>query len=232
MALLLVPGFMTDDALWDELAPRLRAFEPIRFVDLAQDDSITAMAARALATAPARFILLGFSMGGYVAREMVRQAPARIQALVLVATSARGDSAIQARRKAVAAARGGGTRFTGLSRAAIATAVHPSRAGDAALIERIHAMGDRLGGDVFGRQSMLRRDGDLATLGTIGCPTLVIAADSDRLRTLEEARELADGIPGAVLQVIEGSGHMIPLEAPATLATLIADWLGRTGSEG
>lgn len=226
MATLLVPGFMTDAALWDDLAPRLQSIGPLTFVDLAQDDSIESMAQRALADAPEAFILLGFSMGGYVAREIVRLAPQRVQALILVATSARGDSQIQARRKAAAVARAGASRFHGLSRAAIATSLHPDRADDAALIEHIHAMGERLGGEVFARQSALRRDGDVDTLARIDCPTLVIAADADRLRSLDEARELADGIAGAQLRIIEGSGHMVPLEAPEVLATLIVDWLG------
>lgn len=226
MALLLLPGFMTDAALWDALAPRLQSLGPLVFADLARDDSIEAMARRALADAPPSFGVLGFSMGGYVAREIARLAPGRVRALILVATSARADSQIQARRKAVAAARSGATRFNGLSRQAIATSLHPARAGESALIEHIHAMGDRLGGEVFVRQSSLRRDGDLDTLGQIRCPTLVVAADEDRLRSLDEARELADGIPGATLQVIEGSGHMVPLEAPAALAGVIIDWLG------
>ena len=68
--------------------------------------------------------------------------------------------------------------------------------------------------------------GGQVTLAQIDCPTLVIAADADRLRSLDEARELADGIVGAQLRIIEGSGHMVPLEAPEVLATLIVDWLG------
>ncbi|WP_160000248.1 alpha/beta fold hydrolase [Roseomonas sp. 18066] len=223
MAMLLMPGFMTDADLWQEVLPYWRDFPPPLHADPSQDGSIAGMAARALAAAPPDFIAVGFSMGGYVAREVARQAPGRVRALVLIATSARGDRPERAARKAQAAAQlGQGVR---LGRAALARALHPDREGDTALIERLRAMGERLGPEAFHRQLLLDRPGDLGRLGEIGCPTLVVAGRQDRLRSLEEAAELRDGIPGASLQVVEQTGHMIPLEAPAALGPLVADWL-------
>jgi pimeloyl-ACP methyl ester carboxylesterase len=78
--------------------------------------------------------------------------------------------------------------------------LHPKDRDNEALIERVRAMGTRLGGDVFRRQSMLERPGDLDRLSEIRCPTLVVAASQDQLRSLEEARELQAGIPGATLE--------------------------------
>ncbi|WP_419899514.1 alpha/beta fold hydrolase [Roseomonas sp. USHLN139] len=223
MAMLLMPGFMTDADLWSALLPQWQDFAPFIHADPAQDDSIAGMAARALAAAPPEFVALGFSMGGYVAREVARQAPGRVQALVLIATSAEGDSAERAASKAQAAARvGQGVR---LGRAAIARSLHPARAGDPALIARIQAMGERLGPDTFRRQLRLDRPGDAERLREIGVPTLVVAGRQDRLRSLDEAAALRDGIPGATLAVIEETGHMIPLEVPATLGSRVAAWL-------
>ena len=232
MAAVLLPGFMLDDALWDDVAPLLQPIAPIVFGDLGQDGSIATMAQRVLASAPPRFVLIGFSMGGYVAREMVRSGPSRVTALVLVATSARADTPAHARRKQAAADRVAAGSFTGVSRAAIASALHPDRAADPAMIERIHAMGNRLGGEVFVRQSRLARSHDDDDLGNIRCPALVIAAAQDALRSIAEAEELQQGIPGATLQIVEGSGHMLPLEAPGVLAEVILGWLrGLTPSQ-
>jgi pimeloyl-ACP methyl ester carboxylesterase len=183
------------------------------------------MASRVAAEAPERFALVGFSMGGYVAREIARLAPERVQALVLIATSARADTRAQAARKAIAVAHVREQGFAGLSRGAIFQSVHPERAGDADLTGRIRRMGDRLGGPVFLRQAGQARASDLDRLGAIRCPTLVVAAAQDALRGLDEARELRDGIPGATLTVIGGSGHMLPLEAPDALAAAIVPWL-------
>jgi pimeloyl-ACP methyl ester carboxylesterase len=226
MAIVLLPGFMLDDGLWDDMAPLLQPIGPIHYGDLSQNDTIAGMARHVLASAPARFVLVGFSMGGYVAREMARLAPDRVTALVLVATSGRADTPSHARRKGAATERISQGGFRGMSRAAIARAFHPSRAADSALIEHVQAMGNRLGGEVFIRQSTLRRLDEADRLGEITCPTLVIAAAQDALRSVAEAEELQRGIPGATMRIVEGSGHMIPIEAPRELAALIMGWLG------
>ncbi|MGX9964163.1 alpha/beta fold hydrolase [Roseomonas sp. F4] len=228
MSLVLLPGFMLDAGLWDDIAPLLAPLGPIHHGDLFRDDTLEGMARRVLADAPARFVLVGFSMGGFVAREVARMAPERVQALVLVATSARGDSASQRARRQAVAGRPAEAAFRGMSRTAIARGLHPSRAGDTALVDRLRGMGDRLGGEVFLRQTLLPRPVFDDRLGEIACPTLVIAAAQDALRSLAEAEELRDGIPGATLRVIEGSGHMLPVEVPEELAGIILDFVAQT----
>jgi pimeloyl-ACP methyl ester carboxylesterase len=225
MTLVLLPGFMTDPDLWADMLPSLAPLGPILHGDLSRDATIDAMARRVAAEAPDRFTLIGFSMGGYVAREITRLAPERVRALVLIATSPRADTPGQARRKTAAVDNVRRRGFSGLSRAAILGSIHPARAGDEALIARIRRMGDRLGGDVFLRQAGQARLSDSDRLGAITCPTLVVAAAQDGLRSLDEARELQAGIPGAALTVIAGSGHMLPMEAPDALAGAILPWL-------
>ena len=225
MTLLFIPGFMADRTLWDEVVAALDPREEVAFADLDQGDSIEDMARRVLACAPASFDLVAFSMGGYVARAMARQAPGRVKSLVLIATSARADTAEQIRQKAVAVAQlSSATAFRGLSRRAILASLHPDRSGDRALVERVRAMGERLGREVFLRQSSLPRASDIGRLSLIRCPTLVIAARDDRLRSLDESLELKEGIPGAQWVIIEASGHMVPLEAPEAVAGAIRAW--------
>ncbi len=227
MSILLVPGFMADETLWRDLEAPLARFAPIHYADLRHDDSIEAMARRALESAPPSFLLVGFSMGGYVARDIARLAPERVRALVLIATSTRPDTPAMRQRKGAIGNAAPSIAFSGLSRTAVATSLHPKDRDNEALIERVRGMGTRLGGEVFRRQSMLERPGDLHRLHEIRCPTLVVAASDDQLRSMEEARELQAGIPGAVLDVIEDSGHMIPIEAPQRLAETIVPWLAR-----
>jgi pimeloyl-ACP methyl ester carboxylesterase len=227
MSLLLVPGFMADETLWRDLEAPLAPFAPLHYADLRHDGSIEAMARRALAEAPPSFLLVGFSMGGYVAREIARLAPGRVRALVLIATSTRPDTPAIRQRKGAIGSAAPSIAFSGLSRTAVATSLHPKDRDNEALIERVRAMGTRLGGEVFRRQSMLERPGDLDRLDAIRCPTLVVAAAQDQLRSLEEARELQAGIPGATLAIIEDTGHMIPIEAPDRLAGVIVPFLAR-----
>ena len=218
---------MADETLWNDMMPALERFGPVVHADLRHDTSVEAMARRVLAAAPPDFLLVGFSMGGYVARAIARQAPERVRALVLVATSTRPDTPALQQRKGAIGKAAPSIAFSGLSRTAVATSLHPKERDNEALIERVRAMGVRLGGEVFRRQSVLDRPGDLDRLGEIHCPTLVVAAAQDRLRSLEEAREMADGIAGASLVVIEDSGHMIPVEAPQRLLEVMVPWLER-----
>ncbi len=220
--LVLIPGYMLDDALWDGMLPFLPSELPLHFASLAEGDSIAAMAQAVLARCPPKFSLLGFSMGGYVARDIVRLAPQRVQALALVATSSRADAPLQAEQRGKAARATPLGPFRGLGRAAIAQSLHPDNAGNEALVAHVRAMGERLGREVFVRQSLIVRDADTARLADIRCPTLVVAGAEDQLRSADEARELADGIPGARLETVPGAGHLIPLEQPQALAAAVA----------
>jgi pimeloyl-ACP methyl ester carboxylesterase len=224
MTLLRIPGFMLDADLWRDIDAGLQSFAPVFDADLTQDGSIEAMASRALADASGPLIVIGFSMGGYVAREIVRRAPERVQALILIATSARADTPAQTSRKAAALQNLAHSQFNGVSRRAITRSLHPAHA-DAAIIDRIQAMSQRIRRDTFMRLAGMTRASDLHRLDEIRCPTLILAAAHDALRSLEEAQELQKGIPGAALRVIEGSGHMIPIEAPATLLNAIIPFL-------
>jgi pimeloyl-ACP methyl ester carboxylesterase len=227
MSILLVPGYMADETLWDDVLGPLGKFGPVVHADLRHDSSIEAMAGRALANAPADFILVGFSMGGYVAREIARMAPGRVRALVLIATSTRADSPSLRQSRAGVGKAAASVSFSGLSKTAIATSLHPKQHDNEALIERVRAMGVRLGGEVFRRQSAIVRAGDRDRLHEIRCPTLIVAAGQDRLRSREESEEMHAGIAGAELAVIEDSGHMVPIEAPQALLAIVEPWLDR-----
>ena len=225
MSILLVPGYMADETLWDDVRGPLGKFGPLVHADLRHDSSIEAMAARALAGAPSSFILIGFSMGGYVAREIARLAPGRVRALVLIATSTRADTPSLRQSRGNVGQAAASVSFSGLSKTAIAMSLHPKQAGNTALVERVRAMGVRLGGEVFRRQSLIARTDDRARLIDIRCPTLIVAAGQDRLRSREESEEMHAALPGSELVLIEDSGHMLPIEAPDALLAAVLPWL-------
>lgn len=227
MSILFVSGFMADETLWDEMLTHLETSEPVVRASLTEGDSIRSMALAILEKAPPDFVLVGFSMGGYVAREMLRLAPDRVRALALIGTSARGDNPEQARSKAAAVEQLAASGFSGLAPGLVKTSLHPSRGQDRDLIERVRGMSVRLGKEAFVRQAGIPREGDLDKLSGIHCPTLIIAAEGDRLRSVEESREMTARIPGAELIVIPDSGHMIPLEVPEELARILGAWLAR-----
>jgi pimeloyl-ACP methyl ester carboxylesterase len=218
MQILLVPGFMLDADLWSDIRPALGRLGQLVDIDTTQDSSIGEMAERAILSMTGPAVVVGFSMGGYVAREIAYRAPDQVCGLVLIATSSRGSAS-----KAVTPLANRG--FRELSRSAVARSLHPDHRTDE-LILRIQSMSSRLGGDVFERQSRLRREDDTARLRKIACRTLVVAAAQDQLRSMDESQTLHDQIPGATMSVIEQSGHLIPLEQPKKLLAAFSKAFG------
>lgn len=227
LPLVLIPGFMLDESLWDGMIEQLPSNWEIHRANLLHGQSIAQIAQNIAFSAPSQFVLIGFSLGGYVARSLVEQFPDRVAALVLIATSLRPDTLMQKQLKQAAVNASAQGQFRGLSSASIAKSLHPQRSTDRALIGRIRDMGMRIGHEVFARQSMLVRDETASR--EIRCPTLVIAGAQDALRLPEEAQELCDLIPGACLKVVDESGHMIPLEQPEKLALIVSRWLDSIG---
>lgn len=164
MNIVLLPGFMLDAELWGDMAGTLSERHKLFHGDLAKHDTIDEIGEGVLASAPERFVLIGFSMGGYVARTMARRAPDRVQALILIATSGRADSPAEAERKARSVKRVATQGYSGLSRSSVLLTLHHSRRSDDPLIERVSDMAKRLGGDVFMRQAAHPRGGDLDRL--------------------------------------------------------------------
>ena len=209
---------MNDGGLWSSI---LKAIDSYTFTDQSQDASLDNMVQRLLDTAPPQFMLMGFSMGGYVARHITLTSPERVTALVLANTLARPSDAktIERNRNVISITEQNG--FRGLSRKARQKALHPEKRDDEGLLKKMQDMALRLGQTSFLNQLGLERPNGLHTLGEIKCPTLVIWSRQDELRSLQEAEELAKGISNAKLEIIENCGHMTPMEAPEKLITLL-----------
>ncbi len=229
--LILLPGLLCDWALW---APQVEALSDIAetgVADLTRDESLPLMAARVLAEAPARFALAGLSMGGYVAQEIMRQAPHRVTRLALLDTSARADTRerLAIRRGLMELAQKGA--FKGITPRLLPQWLHPDHLGDSRLTTAVMEMAQRVGRDAFLRQMraiMARPDGR-KDLQRIGVSTLVLCGRQDLATPLALHEEIADLIPGAVLNVVERCGHLSTLEQPAAVSAALRSWLAGWG---
>jgi pimeloyl-ACP methyl ester carboxylesterase len=225
--LVLLPGLLCDAALWRAPAEALGDAADCRIADLTRDDSVAAMARRTLDAAPERFALAGLSMGGYVALEIFRQAPERIERLALLDTSARTDTEAQrARRRGLIelAERG---RFKGVTPRLLPLFLAPERLSDKPLVDAVYAMAARVGRDAFLRQqkAILGRPDSRAVLPRLRVPTLVLCGREDALTPLALHEEMASLVPGARLVVVERCGHLAPMERPAEVAAAMREWL-------
>ncbi|ODU54363.1 MAG: alpha/beta hydrolase [Acetobacteraceae bacterium SCN 69-10] len=224
---LFLPGLLCDDRLWRDQVAGLAGLAHGVVADLTQDDSLDAMAGRALAAVPGRFALCGLSMGGYVAMALMRLAPERVTRLCLMDTSARADTPEQARRRRLLMSTSAGHRFRGVTPRLLPSLLHPDRVGDAVLGDEVAAMAERVGHDAFLRQqtAILNRSDSRAHLPAIGVPTLVAVGEGDQLTPPERAAEIAALIPGASLERIEGAGHLPPMETPERVTAMLRAWL-------
>jgi pimeloyl-ACP methyl ester carboxylesterase len=150
--LVLLPGLLCDQALWQSQIEGLADLADPSVADLTQDASLPAMAARVLAAAPPRIALAGLSMGGYVAQEIMRRAPERVERLALLDTNARADRPDQTarRRDLIALARRG--RFKGVTKRLLPYLIHPDRLDDTPLTGVVMGMAERIGREAFLRQ--------------------------------------------------------------------------------
>ncbi len=229
--LLLLPGLLCDEALWAHQTAHLADLADIQVADFAAgdppQDSLGEMARRALAAAPERFALAGLSMGGYVAQEIMRQAPERVTRLALLDTSPLADTPEQRRRRQglMALARTG--KFRGVTEKILPMFLPEDRLGDKALTGEIMAMAERVGREAFlaQQQAIQDRPDSRPDLAKVTCATLVVCGRLDALTPLARAEEIADAVPGAALVVIENCGHMATMERPEAVTALMRYWL-------
>jgi len=217
--LVLLPGFMCDRDLWTDMVPDLSVVATLHYGNVYEDTSLEGMAKRVLDSSPERFVLVGFSMGGFVARVLALMAPERVTGVAFVASSARRRAGFQPGDRPPRQA----------GEESVARGLHPARESDPVLLDRLRGMQRRLGREVRARQAQLVRNEGYADLERITCPALVVACRQDRLRRFAETERMAQHLPRARFAILEDCGHMAPLERPHELASLLAGWIGESG---
>jgi pimeloyl-ACP methyl ester carboxylesterase len=227
LPVVLVPGLACSPRIYDPQIPALWRQGPVFLANHARGGDMAAVARRILVEAPLRFALAGHSMGGYIAFEMVRQAPERVARLALLSTSARPETpeASERRRGWIAEVKAGGYRkvMDGL----FEKFVHPSRTGNADLKKIVLEMADDVGPDAFVWQleAIMTRADMRPMLAQIKCPTLVLTSDADNMVPKEFSTEIADGIANAKLVTVPDCGHLPQLEKPQAMTDALLDWL-------
>lgn len=227
--LLLLPGLASDEAIWRDQLPPLRARGlPLRVSDAhARFATLPEMASALLAEHPGPLLPIGTSMGGMVALELLRQAPQRVRALALLGCSARPDTPEQLALRSNAIPLFEGGRMDEVLRANVLFAFHPSRGGDRALVEDYLAMIRRAGPQQLVRQNraVMARPDSRPLLPGIRCPVLVACGDADLLTPPECSREIAAAVPGARFALIADCGHLLTMERPEAVNALLLPWL-------
>jgi pimeloyl-ACP methyl ester carboxylesterase len=230
--LLLLPGLACNQIMWQHQLAVLPKTMNTRVTDVhTRFDKVQAMASALLAEHAGDLILCGASMGGMLAMEVARQAPARVKALALLGTNARPETAEMRKLREAAIVFFEQGRAPEVLKFNLPLAFHPSRANDTALTQTYLDFVLAAGAAQLVQQNravMSRPDARLH-LPQLSCPTLVLCGDADQLTPPECSREIAALVPGAEFQLIAECGHMLTMERPGHVNAALLDWLNRVG---
>ncbi len=228
--LILIPGLASNHVMWQALLAVLPAHHRAHVSDVAtRCDTIEDMAATLLREHPGELILCGASMGGIIAMQAAHQATSRMRGLALLGTSARPETDdIRALREAAITLFASG-RAAEVLRANVPLAFHASRARDAALVQSYIDFVLEAGAEQLIRQNraIMSRPDARKTLPDLSCPALVMWGDSDQLTPPEDNREIAALLPQAEMVELPQCGHMLTMEQPEKVNSLLLHWLQR-----
>ncbi len=227
LPVLLLPGTLCDDRAFAPLIARLAGHDVCTILTTGSENTVD-LAARILAEAPPRFVLIGFSLGGIVGLEVAAQGPSRVAALALIGSTARPDRPQLAapRRADVADARERGLA-TVLLEKFWPRYVAAHALNDAALQRMVLAMAETLGIDAFAQQTelIISRADSCPRLKKLTLPLLALCGAEDALCPPLLHEEIAAVAPNATLSIIPGAGHFVLLEAPRQTTDAILAWL-------
>ena len=232
--LVCLPGLMCDASVWQPQVQELNAQVRCLVPAWGLRDSLQAMARQVLEEATAdTFSLVGHSMGGRVALEVLRLAPERVQRLALMSTGTTplapgevGDKERAGRMALLELAQTRGMRAMGRQWAA--GMVHPDRQATP-LFDAVLDMIDRSNPRQFAAQqkALLNRPDATPLLAGIRCPTLVLTGKDDTWSGPAQHHAIASAIPGAELVIVPGASHMVTLEKPIAVTEAMRAWLAR-----
>jgi pimeloyl-ACP methyl ester carboxylesterase len=225
--IVLIPGLACTAELFAPQIPALWPHGSVTVASTLEGDGMAGMAAAILRDAPPRFTLGGLSMGGYIALEIMRQAPERVLKLALLDTAARSDTPEQSDLRRALVARVEGGELEAVLRQIAPNLLHPDHRNDLSLIETQVRMGLAVGPEGFARQqaAIIGRIDSRPSLSAIAVPTLVLVGDRDALTPPIRSEEMAAAIPGARLVVIPNCGHASSLEQPDAVNAALTEWL-------
>ena len=228
LPIVLIPGLLCSGEMFSRQTALLWKYGSVLVANTLEGTTIPEIASHILDVASGQFVLGAISMGGYIALEIVRQAPERVAKLALLNTSARPDTPEQSagRRELLSKARESAD-FPSFAVEILDQIMIPKHRGIEALRQVNRNMALAVGLDGFVRQSeaAIGRSDSRPLLSSISVPTLVVTGESDQLIPPAHSREIAAGIQGSRLVIVPECGHASTLEQPNAVNEALLDWV-------
>jgi pimeloyl-ACP methyl ester carboxylesterase len=173
-------------------------------------------------------VIVGLSLGGYIAFAAWRRHRGRVRALVLADTRSPADTSdsIARRRGLIELAETQGSiavanvQIAGL----VGKTTRDKRPDIYDSVHRLIAQAPPAG--IIGAlEAMIARPDSTPTLSTIDVPTLIVVGSEDVSTPPRDARALHAAIPGSRLEILQQAGHLSNLERPAAFNTVVTEFL-------
>jgi pimeloyl-ACP methyl ester carboxylesterase len=225
--LVLIPPMLCDARVFAPLTAAMSPNHAVCIMPTTGGERIEDIASRILDWAPTRFALLGLSMGGTVALEIIRRAPTRVLRIALMDCTSQPETlqTAAAREPLIVAARAG--RFKDVVAQEMPAACFAEGPHRRAAMECVTDMAWAMGPEAYVAQAraMQRRRDQSATLRQIRQPALVICGAEDPIYPVRRHEFMAEMIPYSRLEVIEGAGHLPTLEQPEATLNIVRGWM-------
>ena len=229
-SLVFVCAHLTDERLYAAQVEALQSTYDCSVYCFRDHDTMGGMADELLAKAPSRFTLIGLSLGGYVALEVIRRQLDRIERLVMMDTSADADTERHRAGRLADIEKVKAFGIEALIPELPARWLHPAHALRADLVELMASMARSVGaeGQYNQQVAMFARPDTHADLARVRVPVLFVVGREDTARPIAEHESMAACVPGAPLKIIEHCGHLSTIEQPDVVNRLLTGWLTAT----
>lgn len=228
--LILLPGTLCNQKMWEFQINELQDVSDCKVMSL-NENSIEKMAQSVLKQAPRKFALAGFSMGGNVAIEVIRQAPERVIKLALMNTNPnppRQDQILGWEKFIKMAKQGDFLKITPMY--LLPNMIKPDHYDKKDITSLIIQMADNIGQSNMINQmtALIDRPDGREVLSKITCPTMLLTGRYDVLCNVDLHEKMKKQIFKSTLVVIENSGHMTTLEQPKEVSQVLRHWLSES----
>lgn len=226
---LFLPGTLCDERIflpiWRQLSITQRRYVPLQWAS-SLDDMLALTSDRVLSDEKVH--LVGYSMGGFIAAKWATLNLQNVASLTLIGYDAEGLSKDElTRRKQLVSALSSG-KFSLSDGQYLNRFIHPTYQHAEEVADVVKGMADDLGKNtlIAHTKATTPRENLLPALAHSKLPITIIAAKEDEIAPLATLTAMAKALPHSSLQVIEGSGHMLPIEQPSKVADIISKTIG------
>ena len=225
--LVFIPGMMCDSRLFQ---PQISEFSKqylVCITPVSYSDSIEKISFEILRQLPQKFTLIGLSMGGILAMEIIKKVPERVVKIVLMDTNFKQETEeIKSRRLPQIKLVNEGLLVDVMCKQIQNNYLRTDRKNKK-VFDLCLSMANDLGKEVFINQSkaLATRKDYTPTLKNIKVPSLIICGEYDRLCPIKVHREMESLIDNSTLEIIPDAAHLPTLEQPAYLNKILTKWL-------